>query len=1219
MFSDIAERFEKKIALDRAGIHLTYGELERSSNNLANFLISLGATRGSIVAIMTTEPFQVITSIIAILKAGCVFVPLDIIMPEKRLQALVSEVRPDWFITQAGLDRTVNSLLDGDETKIVRLDCDLEGYSNTERPPNSSYPDDLSYIYFTSGSSGRPKGIAGRLKAIDHFIRWEIKIFALNEADRVSQLTSPSFDAFLRDIFVPLCSGGTVCVPDGEETVRDGRKLIGWIDDQRLSLVHCVPSVFRLMLNENLDPGRFKSLRHILMAGEPLFPTDVRRWTNIYGDRVQLVNLYGPSETTMVKFCYFVKPSDKDRPFIPIGKPIEGARALIVDSKARACPPKSVGEIYIRTPFRSLGYYNQPELTRESFIRNPFGNDPDDIVYKTGDLGRVLDDGNFEILGRRDQQVKIRGVRIELGEIEKLLREHELVSDVAVVDREDREGNKYLCAYVCLKERIAPATLRVHLSGHLPDYMMPSAFVIIDELPRTISGKIDRHALPAPAMVRADLIKAYIAPRNLVEELLAEIWGNLLGVPRVGIYENFFELGGHSLLATQLLSKVQETFKVEVPLRKLFESPTLAGLAQSITADAERGPQLPPIVPVPREANMPLSFAQQRLWFLDQMDPGNPAYNIASAVRIKGLLNISALEQSLALVANRHESLRTTFLSIDGQPAQIISSEVVLRLSQDDRSHEMLSEDAITQLIADEAEQPFDLTGGPLLRARLLRLQAEDHILIVTMHHIVSDGWSRGIFIREMISLYESFSIGRPSPLPALPIQYADFARWQRECLQGEMLESLLAHWKQVLGGELPVLSLPADKPKPPVRSDKGAAKRFIVPKDLVKLLKSLGHQERATLSMTMLAAFKVLLYSYARQEDLIVGINIANRNRIETEPLIGFFVNQLVVRTDLSGNPSFRELIGRIRETTLKAFTYQDLPFDKLVEELQPERDPGSTPIFKVLFVSQNAPLPALKVSGIELIPIDFEVPTSKFELILIITESEEGIEGRLSYSTDLFNEATIDGMVTRLRSLLESVATHPDARISKLDLLMAQAAREQVAKGETRQALALKSLKSIKPRLVSLPQGEIIKRSYLRGGEHLPLVISPVSDEMNLAEWGGANREMIDRQLLTVGAILFRGFEVASVKAFEDFARSICGELYDGYGDLPREQMGEKVYGSTSYPSDQEILPHNESSQIHCWPMKIWFHCVKAARVGGETPVVDSRKVYGMLDEGI
>jgi amino acid adenylation domain-containing protein len=599
-FSATVDKYPDRIAIDYLYRRMTYAELEDGANNLANYLIEKGMEKGARVAVLADNSIEVITALIAILKAGGVFVPLDPRLPKLRLQAIVAEAEPQWFLIEAKFLSALNEAMTSTtlQTEVITFDYgdvydkppgslvhhdDYPLYMNTRKVLVPMSPDDICYIYFTSGSLGKPKGIAGRLKGIDHFIRWEIQALGITDGPRVSQLTAPTFDAFLRDVFLPLCSGGTICVPDNEDTVLNGRKLVTWIEDQQINLIHCVPSLFRSILSQDTGPAYFLALRHVLLSGEPLLPADVEKWTSRYGDRVQLVNLYGPTETTMTKFAYFVQPGDQDRRFIPIGKPIEGTRALVLDAKGRACAPGAVGEIYIRTPYRALGYYNQPELTKEVFVQNPFRDDPNDIVYKTGDLGRILDDGNFEFLGRKDQQVKIRGVRIELREIEDLLQRHASVENAAVVDLEDVSNNKYLCAYVVLKKGTDAGVLREFLAQNLPAYMVPSAIVVIDELPLTTSGKLDRRALPTPAEAHAKGQKDFVGPRTPVEESVADMMCQLLGVERIGINDNFFELGGHSLLATQLLSRVRTILDVEVPLRALFEAPTVAGLALAIT------------------------------------------------------------------------------------------------------------------------------------------------------------------------------------------------------------------------------------------------------------------------------------------------------------------------------------------------------------------------------------------------------------------------------------------------------------------------------------------------------------------------------------------------------------------------------------------------------------------------------------------------------------
>ncbi len=1066
MFSTAAERFDSRVAIDRTDKTATYAEIEASSNKLANFLISDGAARGSIVAILSDDTFEIISAMIGILKAGCVFVPLSPAIPEARLRAIVAEVSPKWFITEGRLSNLLNRIT-GDSAVSSRVVCFpgsevpapasqnlsyVDNYSSAsmERPTMSYGPDDMCYLYLTSGSTGRPKAIAGRLKSIAHFINWEIETLGISEGVRVSQLTSPCFDAFLRDVFVPLCAGGTICVPEDPKTILDSSQLIDWIDVQQINLIHCVPSLFRSILNGDINQNYFSSLRQILLAGERLLPADVKKWMNVFGERVQLINLYGPSETTMTKLYYFVQPSDVDGRAIPIGKPMVGARAIVVDAKQRECPPGLVGEIYIRTPFRSLGYYKQPELTAQVFVQNPFDSDPNDIVYRTGDLGRVLANGNLEFLGRKDLQVKIRGVRIELAEIENFLHSHEAVNDVALTDLEDMSGNRYLCAYVVLNGDLEPGTLRDFLASSLPDYMIPSMFVKLDALPRTISGKVDRRALPEPTKPKADALES----TNPVEEILVGIWREVLGLSHVGIRENFFELGGHSLLATLLLARVRKVFQIELPLRLLFESPTIAQLGQSIQSALRMGqrPRMPAFEIISRNGNPPLSPAQQGLWFLDQLEPERPLYNIPAAVRLEGQLNHGALTGALNEIVRRHEVLRTTFAMENGSPVQIIAqpgySSIPLLNLADMAGEERQSN--LSRIMAAEASQAFNLVNGPCLRIRLIKLDKQQHVLLVTMHHIISDAWSVEVFMRELFQLYEAFSQGNKSPLADLPAQYADYAIWQRGWLRDEVLEEQLAYWKEQLDGASQILELPTDRPRPMAQTYRGEIHPFELDPTLSEKLKSLSRREGATLFMTLLAAYKVMLNYYTLEENLVVGAPVANRNSVETEGLIGNFTNTLVMRTSLSGDPTFQELVGRVRDVALGAYVYQELPVSKLVQTLRPKRNLQAAPLFQVTFNLLGTGTEEANSSGLKISSLIVETGAIPFDLVLTMKETKQGLSGVFAYSTDLFEAATIAKTAAHFESILRTVVAHPDVTLSVLRERLTEADRQQFSRQE-------------------------------------------------------------------------------------------------------------------------------------------------------------------------
>jgi amino acid adenylation domain-containing protein len=584
MFHRAAGRFGDHTAVEWGEHRVTYRQLAAQALELARALRTAGAAPGSLVAVLATRTADVIAAMLATLEAGCAFVPLDVASPATTVPSILAEVQPRvWLVEreQAGVAEWLGA---GSIVSIPPPESWGDGTAAAPRAPlPPPDPDSLCYVYFTSGSTGRPKGIAGRLKAIDHFVRWEIETFGVGEGTRVSQLTSPAFDAFLRDAFVPLAAGGTVCAPPSREILLDGDRLARWLASAGIQLLHCTPSLFRAIVGEEPPAEPFPELRHVLLAGEPLLPSDVRRWRAAVGDRAPLVNLYGPSETTMIKLFHRVSPQDGEAKLVPIGRPMPGAKAIVVDEQGRPCPPGKLGEIYIRTPYRSLGYLNNPELTAEVFVQNPFSDRPGDLVYKTGDLGRIREDGCFEFYGRRDHQVKVRGVRIEIAPIEDLLRSHDAVADAAVVGLADAQGNNFLCAYLVLRREVAPALLGEYLRERLPPAMVPSAFMVLESLPRTLSGKVDRRNLPKPGEAKGWMRNEYVAPRTVVEERLSGIFSELLKVPRIGAHDNFFQLGGHSLSASLLLSRIRSSFGVELPLLQVFQTPTVEALALNVT------------------------------------------------------------------------------------------------------------------------------------------------------------------------------------------------------------------------------------------------------------------------------------------------------------------------------------------------------------------------------------------------------------------------------------------------------------------------------------------------------------------------------------------------------------------------------------------------------------------------------------------------------------
>ncbi len=1056
MFSRTAAEFGPQVAIERGGRSVTYAELEAESNRLANFLLAEGAGKGTMIGLLTGDPAQVIIGILGVLKAGAVFVPLDPTFPDGRLQVMNEQVEPQWYVSEGKhLERlshlkNVASGVQSRKTRVICLDgpaatehADLEvlasynEYQETKPPGVSSDPEAPCSIYFTSGSTGKPKAILGRLKGIDHYMRWESEAVGAGPGTRVSQLASPSFDGFLKDAFVPLCSGGVVCAPESRDILLNAAQLADWLDIEQVEVLHCVPSVFRALLNEGLDSRYFAAMRYVVLAGESLHPADVKRWMDLFGERIKLLNIYGPTETTVLKVAYEVKALDVERPSIPIGKPIKGSAVMLINSRGQLCRGEAVGEIHIRTPYRSHGYYGEPELTSEVFIRNPFSEDPTDILYKTGDYGRLLEDGNLEFLGRRDQQVQVRGVRVELGEIENLLRGHAAVADVAVVDREDVDGNKFLVAYVTLNEGTSSTPLRQFLSERLPESMLPSAFVELDQLPHTLNGKVDRKALRAldPVQVGPEVESGSLTP---IEEIVAGIWSEVLRQPVVGRTGNFFNLGGHSLLVTQVLARVREYLKVELPIRSIFDAPLLEQFAQVIQEQISAGRQseLPSITRVSREGELPLSFAQQRMWFFDQLSTGTSAFNITSGVRLQGSLNVAALEQTFSEIIRRHEILRTSFHSVNTQPVQLIQPPSKFKLPLVDLSLLALEqrERQAARLAQDETLRRFDLAKGPLLRPTLLRLSAAEHIVICAMHHIIEDGQSFEVVITEMSQIYSALDQGEPSSLPELSLQYVDYAAWQRQWLQGEELERRLAYWRTQLADAPWRLSLPQRRARPKVQGFDGARHLTQVSTAQTEALRELSRQEGMTSYMTMLSGFVLLLKLYTGDDDIVVGSVYANRERADVEKLIGILANTLALRVNLSGAVTFKDVMTRVREVCLDAYTYQVPP--ELLREDMVKRGEDRERLFDAWFQLEKQRQEEFDMKGLTVTPYLEAKEVTRFELSMGLTEFDEKLSGALEYDENMFTANTTRQMLEDYVQLLDMMVADPKRAISTVSL---------------------------------------------------------------------------------------------------------------------------------------------------------------------------------------
>ena len=1250
---------------------LTYGELDQRSNRLARFLSRLETGPDVAVGICMERSLEMVVAVLGVLKAGCAYLPIDPTYPSERLAYMLADSGVSILLTQ---ERLVANLPEH-SARTICIDAQWPSIELESAEPleNRTSPENLAYLIYTSGSTGRPKGVlVHQRNLVNAYLAWE-KAYDLGEIRSHLQMANFAFDVFSGDLVRALCSGGKLVLCP-REYLLSPQDLYGLMVHELVECAEFVPVVLRGLIHY-LQASRqdLAFMRRLICGSDIWYVEEFNQIRSLCGPQTRVINSFGVTEAT-IDSSYF---EGSELPFppdavVPIGRPYPNQRLYILDKHLQPVPPLVHGELFVGGLSVAKGYLNQPELTAQKFIPDPFDTTPGSRLYRTGDLARYLKDGQIEFLGRLDEQVKIRGFRVEIGEIESVLRQHPAVHDAVVVARDvnpekksvTRGKNQCLVAYLVadismdriplqarcqvsamlpdsmveaesqpvdlmaidlsekgaclvdvpvewsagqslivkisfpdqeqemslegrivwrqgmdagvvfysepgkavglrpvlrkareiqLKEaehavtdlrrgriripvkagcriewdggesfeaqvenlstgglrlsgsglpwqkgqslqlsihlpeelpelnvagtvwwvrgstigiRFDPrageqakidqaveallqmqgfslAHLRSFLKAHLPDYMFPAAYVILDKLPLTPNGKVNRQALPEPEISRQEWEETYVAPSTPTEETLLGIWSQILDLEpaRISMQDNFFDLGGHSLLATQVISRVRDVFQVDLPLRRIFESPTIASFAAEIdeARRTQAGVQGGSIQPVSRDQDLPLSFAQQRLWFLDQLEPNSPFYNIPESVHLTGKLDIGIFERALNEVVRRHEILRTTFETIDGKPIQRIAAESKMRVKVIDL--EGLPADArdreVIRLAQIEAQQPFNLAVWPLMRVLLLRLSAEDHVILITMHHIIGDDWSTNVLVQEITQLYAAFSAGKASPLPGLPIQYADYAVWQKGWMQGEVLERQLSFWKEMLAGLPPLLELPTDRPRPAVQSFRGAYQTFGLSSELSARIRALCQQENATLFMLILAAFQVLLARYSGQEDISVGTPIANRNRADIEPLIGFFVNTLVLRTDLSGDPSFRDLLKRVREIAFSAYAHQDMPFEKIVDALQPERNLSYTPLFQVMLVFQNTPQRIQEFPGMSVSPLEVHSGTAKFDLTLFMLEEGEQIGGALEYNTDLFDDSTITRLINHFQVLLEGIVQNPDQTLGHLPLL--------------------------------------------------------------------------------------------------------------------------------------------------------------------------------------
>ncbi|MBZ5494476.1 MAG: amino acid adenylation domain-containing protein [Acidobacteriia bacterium] len=1049
IFDEQARLYPRALAIEFESSQLTYQELNDRANQLAWYLHRLGIKEGDRVGICVERSLEMVVGILGILKAGAAYVPLDGNYPQERLSFMAKDAEVQLLLSQQKLAARIPGL------GVKRFFLDT-GWAEISQQPTQNLTNRITavhpaYILYTSGSTGRPKGVCICHRNAVRLVR--NTNYADFGADQVFlQIASISFDIAAFEIFGALLNGARLMIFPAY--APSGKELGEWLSQHPVTTLLLPSGMFHEAAE--CDSGRyFQNLRQFISGGDVLSLSLVRKLLRQYPS-CRLINAYGPTENGTFSTCAELREMPVDARSVPIGKPIANSTAYVLDQHMQVMPVGEVGELCLGGHGLAHGYWKQPMLTADKFVPDPFSTTPGARLYRSGDHACYLPDGTLEFLGRIDQQVKLRGYRIELGEIEAVLQQHAAVGQAVVLVREDNPGDARLTAYVVKHtgESLSPSGLREYISNKLPEYMVPSAFVLMEKLPLTANGKVDRRALPMPGGERPALEQSYVAPATATEKLLSSILAEVLHINRVGVQDSFFDLGGNSLLAAQVISRVGKTCHVSLPLRSFFDRPVLADLAQYVEAaqrQASSG-QAPSIGPVSRGQDIPLGFSQERIWFLHLLDPSSIAYHAQATLQISGPLKVPALERSLTEMVKRHEIFRTTFIEKDGRPIQIIheplpaSFTIIHLLKNADGSTGETPE----KIIQNELAKPFDVSQLPLIRWILISFSEDEHLLVHVEHHFLHDGWSFNVFLGELLELYRAFAADQPSPLLPLRFQFADFALWQREFLHSDEAQAQLSYWKEQLAGSPPISELPTDHPRPNVQTFHGGLLRVPLNAELARSLHLFSNQEDVSLFVVMMSSFFVLAYHYTRQSEFCVGTSMANRHRPETEGLLGMLVNNVVLRAQTMPNASLHGLLSHVRELTFEAYENQDVPFQDVVQALNITRNLSINPLFQTMFNFHNSPLSVPEIPELKLkLQEALGNGTAKFDLgIVVIPASPQRL--RLNpewdkdalvmlweYNTDLFEEATIWRMIGHYQQILLCMIANPQQRISEICLL--------------------------------------------------------------------------------------------------------------------------------------------------------------------------------------
>jgi amino acid adenylation domain-containing protein/FkbH-like protein len=1019
LFEEQAARTPEAEALVCGGRRLTYRELYERSTQVAKRLRALGVGSQSLVGICLERSEEMVAGILGTLQAGGAYVPLDPAYPKARLSFIVQDAGLRVLLTR----RNLRDLLPADETPVLCVE-DLRGAADQQAlPASASGPTDLAYVLYTSGSTGQPKGVALEHRSAVALVSWAKGVFTPDEISGVLASTSICFDLSVFELFVPLCCGGKVILADNALALR------GLAAADEVTLINTVPSAIRELLRVNGVPA---SVRVVNLAGEPLATTLVEQIYQGTSAR-KVYDLYGPTETTTYSTFTLRQPGAP----ATIGRPLANEQVYILDQQMQPMPVGIPGDLYIGGAGLARGYLNRPDLTAERFLAHPFQAGA--RLYKTGDIARWREDGNLVFLGRSDHQVKIRGFRIELGEIESALKSHPGVAEAVVIAREDRPGEKRLAAYVVTRpeQKVTAEELRHCAREKLPEFMTPAFIVFLPKLPLTPNGKVDRRALPAPQAEQRDPSHGFVTPRAGLETQVAAIWGEVLGLEKIGAADNFFELGGHSLLAMQVISRLRASLGIELPLSCLFEAPTVGALAAELDSGRwkPKGDTVPPLERIPRDGVLPASFMQEQLWFLNQLEPGSDAYNVPAAIRLKGRLDLDALQQSFDLIVQRHEALRATLHFSGENLSQQAASSLALQVDVTELREG--SEAQMLERLKTEAQRPFDLEHGPLIRVSLVRMNEMDHALLIVMHHTVTDGWSLDILFRELEASYRAFAARSAAPeFAPLPVQYVDFARWQRRWMQGDVQEQELSYWREKLADAPLELELPTDPISPAKPIAKAARLSVDLPEELHHAIQKLGQSEGGTTFIVLMTALAVTLNKWTGQTDMVLGTVVAGRNRREIEGLIGCFMNFLPLRLNVAESETGLEALRAVKAEVIESQTHQDCPFERIVESVKVERRPGRNPLYNVALLHQNCPsLPQLG-GGVESSPMAVHVGAALLDLRFEANETPAGIALTCEYKADLFHAETIEHLLASFRQVLETLAHSPQTQMTGFEV---------------------------------------------------------------------------------------------------------------------------------------------------------------------------------------